>query len=80
MGVQRHYKKRFTKKVVWKSFYKVIDKKSKTDFLDFFGHVFWAFLGEGRSKTRSKGLTKNLTSPFNRGLRGTNQPPQPAIT
>jgi hypothetical protein len=53
MGVQKHYKKRFTKKIVSKSFYKNIDKKSKTDFFSiFFYHVFWAFLGEGSSKTR----------------------------
>jgi hypothetical protein len=37
MGVQKHYKKRFTKKIVSKSFYKKLDQKSKTDFfLDFF--------------------------------------------
>jgi hypothetical protein len=45
MGVQKHYKKRFTKKVVSKGFYKKIDKKSKTDF---FSNLFITFLGVSR--------------------------------
>ena len=36
MGVQKHYKKRFAKKIVWKSFYKKFDQKSKTDFCSIF--------------------------------------------
>jgi hypothetical protein len=52
MGVQKHYKKRFTKKIVSKSFYKRFDKKSQTDFFSIFLSRFWAFLGEGSSKTR----------------------------
>jgi hypothetical protein len=44
MGVQKHTKKRVTKNIVSKSFYKKIDQKSKTDFfLIVFYHVFWAF-------------------------------------
>jgi hypothetical protein len=43
---ETHYKKRFAK---------TVDKKSKTDFCRFlFYHVFWAFLGEGSSKTSLK--------------------------
>jgi hypothetical protein len=51
-------KKRFSfcKKRRVKSFYKKFDQKSKADvfqvFLDFFLLRFWAFLGEGSSKTR----------------------------
>jgi hypothetical protein len=44
MGVQKHYKKRFAKKIVSKSLYKKIDKKSKTDFFsNFLYHVFGRF-------------------------------------
>jgi hypothetical protein len=53
MGVQKHYKKRFAKKIMSKTFYKKFDQKSKTDF---FSKIilsrFWAFLDEGSSKTR----------------------------
>jgi hypothetical protein len=53
MGVQKHYKKRFAKKIVSKSFYKKFDQKSKTDFFsNFVLSRFWAFLDEGSSKTR----------------------------
>jgi hypothetical protein len=38
MGVQKHYKKRFTKQIVSKKFYNKFDQKSKTDF--FLGFVF----------------------------------------
>jgi hypothetical protein len=51
MGVQKHYKKRFTKKSCRKSFEKQIDQKSKTDFFSIFLSRFGAFLGEGSSKT-----------------------------
>jgi hypothetical protein len=44
MGVQKHYKKTFCKKVVSKSFYKQIDKKFKTDFCRF----CFTFLGVSR--------------------------------
>jgi hypothetical protein len=33
MGVQKHYKKRFAKKIASKRFYKKFDQKSKIDFL-----------------------------------------------
>jgi hypothetical protein len=55
MAVQNHYKKRYTKKIVSKSFYKKFDQESKTDFFSiFFLSRFWAFLDEGSSKTRLK--------------------------
>jgi hypothetical protein len=54
MAVQKHYKKRFAKQIVSKSFYKTIDQKSKTDFLS----RFWAFLDEESSKTRYKKISK----------------------
>jgi hypothetical protein len=53
MGVQKHYKKRFTKKIASKSFLKKIDHKSKTDFFsNLLLSRFWAFFGDGSSKTR----------------------------
>jgi hypothetical protein len=61
MGVQKHYKKRVTKKIVSKSFYKKIDQKPKTDFLSkFVYHVLGRFLmsDEGSSKTRVKKYRK----------------------
>jgi hypothetical protein len=71
MGVQKHNKKRFTKKIVSKSFHKKFDQKSKTDFFSIcFNHVL------GRFSVRARGAqkhdkkishTKNLTldpSPF----------------
>jgi hypothetical protein len=58
MGVQKHHKKRFTKQIVSKSFSKKSTKKSKTDFSRFVLLSFWAFLGEGSSKTRLKNLEK----------------------
>jgi hypothetical protein len=79
MGVQKHYKKRFTKKIVSQSFYKKIDKKSKTEFFSIFLSRFGAFLGEGSSKTRYKNLTQTQKSDqpwYFFGLRGTNQPPK----
>jgi hypothetical protein len=66
-GVQKHYKKRFTKKIVSKSFYKKFDQKSQTDFFSiFFLSPLWAFLDEGSPKTRYKKYRKNKsdTSPF----------------
>jgi hypothetical protein len=40
-------------------FLQKIDPKSQTDFfVDFFNHVFWAFLGEGSSKTPQKNIEK----------------------
>jgi hypothetical protein len=63
MGVQKHYKKRFTKQIVSKSFYKKFDQKSKTDFFsNFFFSRFWAFLDEG-SKTRLKKYRKKKSGP-----------------
>jgi hypothetical protein len=62
MGVQKHYKKTFYKKVLSKSFNKKFDQKSKTDFFSFLVlSRFRAFLGEGSSKTRYKNIKKNLT-------------------
>jgi hypothetical protein len=52
MGAQKHYKKRFAKQIVSKRFYKKNDKISKTDFFSKQLSHFWAFLGEGSSKTR----------------------------
>jgi hypothetical protein len=54
-GVQKHYKKRFAKKIVSKSFYKKIDRKSKTDvFSIFFYHVFGRFSVRGVKKHGKK--------------------------
>jgi hypothetical protein len=64
MGVQKHYKKRFTKKIVSKSFYKKFDQKSKTDFFsNSFLSRFWAFLDEVSSKTRQKKYRQNKSDP-----------------
>jgi hypothetical protein len=63
MGVQKHYKKRFTKKIMSKSFYKKIDKKPKTDFFSvLFYHVFGRFSVRGVQR-HDKNLTHFLTSP-----------------
>jgi hypothetical protein len=52
-GSSETLQKRFTKKIVSKSFYEKFDQKSKTDFFStFFLSRFWAFLDEGSSKTR----------------------------
>jgi hypothetical protein len=63
MAVQKHYKKRFAKKVASKSFYKAIDQKSKTDFFTiFFNHVFGRFSMRGVQKRDKKNIKKiNLT-------------------
>jgi hypothetical protein len=63
MGVQKHYKKRFAKKIVSKSFYKKFDQKSKTDFFSiFFYHVFGRFSVRGAQKHDKKIPKKtNLT-------------------
>jgi hypothetical protein len=64
MGVQKHYKKRFAKKIMSKKFYKKFDQKSKTDFFSKrFLSRFWAFLDEGSSKTRLKKYRKNKYHP-----------------
>jgi hypothetical protein len=53
MAVQKHITKN------------VVDKKSKTGFCRFlFYHVFWAFLGEGSSKTPSKKYRKMVLTLF----------------
>jgi hypothetical protein len=53
MGLQKHYKKRFAKKIMSKKINKKFDQKSKTDFFSKrFLSRFWAFLDEGSSKTR----------------------------
>jgi hypothetical protein len=52
MGVQTHYKKRFTKEIASKNVSKEIDKITQNRcLLDFFYHLF---LGEGSLKTRLK--------------------------
>jgi hypothetical protein len=59
MGVQKHYKKRFTKQIVSKSFYNKFDQKSKTDFfLDFFYHVFGRFSMRGVQKHDKTNIEK----------------------
>jgi hypothetical protein len=61
MGVQKHCKKRFAKKIVSKSFYKKIDQKSKTDFFTIFClSRFWVFLAEESSKTLQKKYRKKI--------------------
>jgi hypothetical protein len=65
MGVQRHYKKRFTKKSCRKvfTFYTKIDKKIPNRFfLDFFYHVFGRFSVRGVQKHDIKASQKNLTN------------------
>jgi hypothetical protein len=44
-------------------FLQKIDQKSKTDFSRLFLSRFWAFLGEGSSKTRKKNIEKNKSDP-----------------
>jgi hypothetical protein len=61
MGVQKHNKKRFTRKSCRKKNSKKIDKKSKTDFCRFVLSRFWAFPGEGSSKTPLNKSKNNLT-------------------
>jgi hypothetical protein len=63
MGVQKHYKKRFAKKIVSKSFNKKFDQKSKTDFFSIFVyHVFGCFSVRGVQKHDKKISKKtNLT-------------------
>jgi hypothetical protein len=52
---QKHYKKRFAKKIVSKGFYKKFDQKSKTDFSSkFFYHVFGRFSMRGVQKHDKK--------------------------
>jgi hypothetical protein len=64
MGVQKHYKKRFAKKIMSKRFYKKFEQKPKTDFFSkTFLSRFWAFLDEGSSKTRQKINRKNKSHP-----------------
>jgi hypothetical protein len=64
MGVQKHYKKRLTKKSCRKPFYKKIDKKSQTYFFSiFFYHVFGRFSVRGVQKHDEKLSKKKLTNP-----------------
>jgi hypothetical protein len=52
-GSSQTLQKKFYKKIVSKSFYKKIDKTIPNRFfIDFVLSRFWAFLGEGSSKTR----------------------------
>jgi hypothetical protein len=64
MGVQKHYKKRLTKKSCRKLFTKKSTRKSQTDFFSiFFYHVFGRFSVRGVQKHDKKISKKNLTSP-----------------
>jgi hypothetical protein len=56
MGVKTTTKKRFTKEIMSKGFYKIFDPKSQTDFFS----LFRAFLGEGNSKTRKQNIEIGL--------------------
>jgi hypothetical protein len=77
-GVQKHYKKRLTKKIVSKSFYKKIDQKSKTDFFsNFFNHVFGRFSMRGVQKHDEKISQKNPTLVLFRTL---THPPTTGVT
>jgi hypothetical protein len=87
MGVQKHYKKRFTKEIVSKSFYKKFDQKSETDFFsNFFYHVFGRFSMRGVQKHDKKNIKKiNLTlvpspSPFSYSDPPTTHPPRGSPT
>jgi hypothetical protein len=78
MGVQKHFKKRFTKKIVSKSFYKKFDQKSKTDFFsNFIYHVFGRFSMRGVQKHEKKNLKRNLTLVLFRTL---THPPTTGVT
>jgi hypothetical protein len=63
MGVQKHNKKLFTKKIVSKVFTKIRPKVQNRFFLDFILSRFWAFLDEGSSKPRLKKYLKNKSGP-----------------
>jgi hypothetical protein len=76
MRVQKHNNKRFTKKMCRKVFTKKSEKTQNRLFLDFVLSRFWAFLGEGSSKTRPK-YRKKTDLPWRFfSPRGTNQPRQ----
>jgi hypothetical protein len=77
MRVQKRHKKRLPKNRVEKFLQKNRQKIQTRFFLDFLLSRFWAFLGEGSSKTRQKISKTNLTSPgtfLAPEERGTNQP------
>jgi hypothetical protein len=64
MGVQKHYKKRFTSKLCRKVFQNNRPKKSKPTFSRFFfNHVFGRFSVRGVQKHDKKISKKNLTNP-----------------
>ena len=64
MGVQKHYKKRFTKKSCRKVFTNKSTKQSQTDFFSIlFYHVFGRFSVRGVQKHDKKISGKNLTNP-----------------
>jgi hypothetical protein len=62
MGVQKHYKKRFTKKIVSKSYYKKFDQNPKPIFSRFVSHVFGRFSVRGVQK-HDKKYQKNKSGP-----------------
>jgi hypothetical protein len=55
--VKKHHKT-FCIKLVSKSLHKKLDKNLKPIFFSIFFSRFWAFLGEGSSKTRQKDIEK----------------------
>jgi hypothetical protein len=63
MGIQTLQKTFYKKNPCRKVFAKKNDKNPKPIFSRFLLSRFWAFLGEGSSKTRYKNLTKKVTSP-----------------
>jgi hypothetical protein len=56
MGVQIHYKKRFTKKSCRKALQSIRQKNPKPIVFSICLLRFWAFIGEGNSKTRKKNI------------------------
>jgi hypothetical protein len=59
MGVQKHYKNVLQKNRVEEVLEKIGGKNQNRTFLGFFITCTWAFLGEGRAKTRYK-TSKNI--------------------
>jgi hypothetical protein len=76
MGVQKHNKKRFTKKSCGKYFTKKSEKNPKPIVSRLFLSRFWAFLGEGVKQQDKKYRKKSDQPWYFLGLRGTNQPRQ----
>jgi hypothetical protein len=74
-GSSKTLQKNVLQKIVSKSLQKNRPKKTNRIFLDFCLSRLWTFLGEGRSKTRAKGLDFFYQPQYKFfGRRGTNQP------